>query len=190
MDTLELDPKTTALVLIDLQNGIMARQTQPYSTAEVARRASRLAAAFRGKGALVVYVRVDIANFLRLPFDQPSFDPNAAPPPDSASEIAHAAGMQPGDVLVTKRHWGAFAGTDLEQKLCERGVGTVVIGGVATNMGVESTVRQGTGLGFAFVVAEDVCATFTPEMQRFAVETIFPRLARVRSTDQVIAALA
>ena len=189
METLKLDPKTTALVLIDLQNGMMARDTKPYTAKEVAGRARTLAAAFRAKGAPVVYVHVDLANFLRLPADQQTTNPNDPPPPASASEISPEAGMQPGDLLVTKRHWGAFAGTDLEAKLRERGVQTVVIGGIATNLGVESTVRQGTGLGFAFVIAEDACATFTPEMQRFAMETIFPRLARVRSTADILQGL-
>lgn len=91
--------------------------------------------------------------------------------------------------MITKRHWGAFAGTELEQQLRQRGVETVVLGGIATNIGVESTARQGTGLGFAFVVVEDACSTFDAESHRFAFEKIFPRLARVRKTDEVIASL-
>jgi nicotinamidase-related amidase len=190
MDSLKLDAGKTALVLIDLQNGIVGRATEPYSAAEVMRKGKRLAEAFRTRGAAVVYVRVDMGNFLRLPVDEPVRAPNAAAPPAEASEIAEGAGLGGGDLLITKRHWGAFAGTELEQKLRARGVETVVLGGISTNMGVESTARQGTGLGFAFVVVEDACASsMGTEAHRFAMERIFPRLARVRKTDEVVTGL-
>lgn len=190
---LQLDPKKTALVLIDLQKGIVAMPTVPYPAAEVVQRADRLAQAFRAKGATVVYVRVDMANVLQLPVDQPYRDPNAPPPPASASELVPEAGFQSGakskDILITKRHWGAFAGTKLERALKQREIDTVVLAGIATNAGVESTARQGTGLGFAFVIVEDACAARDAEAHRFAFEKTFPRLARVRNTDEVIAAL-
>lgn len=189
MTTLQLTPEKTALVLIDLQHGITSRTTAPYTSAEVVEKGRRLAESFRAKGATVVYVRVDLANFLKLPVDQPMSDPKAPPPPPIASEIVPEAGMQDGDLLITKRHWGAFAGTNLEAELRKRGVDTVVLGGIATNIGVESTARQGAGLGFAFVLVEDACATFAAEWQRFAFEVIFPRLGRVSKTDEVIAAL-
>jgi nicotinamidase-related amidase len=189
MATLQLDPKKTALVLIDLQNGIVARQTAPYSPQDVMRNARRLAESFRAKGATVVYVHVKMSDFLPLPVDQPMREPNAPPPPPEASELAPDSGFQSGDLQITKRHWGAFAGTDLEQQLRKRGIDTVVLGGIATNIGVESTARQGTGLGFAFVIVEDACSTFDTDMHRFAFEKIFPRLARVRKTGEVIAAL-
>jgi nicotinamidase-related amidase len=190
LDSSHLDPKRTALVLIDLQNGIVSRQTTPYSAAEVVQKGNRLARAFRAAGATVVYIRVDMANVLQLPVDEPMRDPNAPPPPAIASELAPDAGFQDGDLLITKRHWGAFAGTELEQALKQRGIDTVVLGGISTNAGVESTARQGTGLGFAFVIVEDACATsMGVEAHRFAFEKIFPRLARVRKTDEVIAGL-
>ena len=188
LNAFQLTPEKTALVLIDLQQGITSRTTAPYTTAEVMEKARRLAESFRAKGATVVYVHVDLGNFLNLPVDTPMRDPNAPPPP-SASEIVAEAGMQEGDLLITKRHWGAFAQTNLEAELKKRGIDTVVLGGIATNIGVESTARQGTGLGFAFVIVEDACTTFDADWQRFAVEKIFPRMARVRKTDEVIAAL-
>jgi nicotinamidase-related amidase len=189
MSSLHLDPSKTALVIIDLQQGIVARQTAPYSPSQVIERSARLAERLREKGGIIVYVRVDMANFLQLPVDQPSRDPNSPPPPASASELVPEAGRQPGDVFITKRHWGAFAGTELEQVLKQRGIDTVVLTGISTNAGVESTARQGTGLGFAFVVVEDACSSQAAEMHKFAFEKIFPRLARVRTTDEVLAAL-
>src|SRR5271170_510563 len=128
-------------------------------------------------------------SFLKPPADRP-FNLGDKPIPASASQIAPSAGFQPGDLLVTKRHWGAFAGTDLEQQLKTRGVDTVVLTGISTNAGVESTARQGTGLGFGFVVVEDACYGQDGEQHRFAFEKILPRLCRVRSTNEVIAALA
>ncbi len=184
---LELNPAKTALVLIDLQNAIVSRDTKPYAAAEVVERARLLADAFRAKGAPVVYVRVLMQDFLALPSDEPVNIPKDVPA--SASEIAESAGMQKGDLLISKRHWGAFAGTNLEQELRARGIETIVLAGIATNLGVESTLRQGTGLGFAFVTVEDACSTFSPEMQDFAFKAIFPRLSRVRTSQQVLEAI-
>src|ERR1700735_2348272 len=178
MTAMQLDAKKTALVVIDLQKGIVGRPIVPHTAPEILERSSRLAKAMREKGGTVVYVRVDFNDFLRLPVDQPPALPDG-PLPTELSEIVPEAGMLPGDTLVTKRHFGAFAGTELESLLRAHGVDTVAICGVSTNIGVESTARQGTGLGFAFVVVEDACATsMGEEAQRFAVEQIFPRLAR------------
>jgi nicotinamidase-related amidase len=186
-EPLKLDPRKTALVLIDLQNGIVGRETKPYSAAEVVERSRSLADAFRAHGSPVVYVRVVIHDLLSLAADQAANVPQDTPA--SASEIAESAGMQSGDILITKRHWGAFAGTTLEAELRSRGVETVVLAGIATNIGVESTLRQGTGLGFSFVTVEDACSTFSAEMQDFAFKTIFPRLSKVRTTQQVLDAI-
>jgi nicotinamidase-related amidase len=186
-ETLSLDPKKTALVLIDLQNGIVSRETKPYPAGEVIERSRQLADAFRAKRVPVVYVRVVMSDLLSLPADEGLSLPKDLPA--HLSEIAESAGMRDGDLLISKRHWGAFAGTELEHELRSRGVETVVLAGIATNMGVESTLRQGTGLGFAFVTVEDACSTFSQEMHKFAFSAIFPRLSRVRKTQQVLEAI-
>jgi nicotinamidase-related amidase len=161
----------------------------PHTAAQVVENSRKLAEAFRAQGAPVVYVRVDLNDFLKLPVDQPH-NMGDKPLSAAASEIAPSAGFQPGDILLTKRHWGAFAGTDLEQQLKSRGVDTVALTGISTNVGVESTARQGTGLGFAFVVVEDACSAQDADQHRFAFENTFPRLTRVRTTDEVLASLA
>ena len=189
MAELQLDPKKTALVLIDLQNGIVGMNPAPHTATQVVENSRKLAEAFRANGAPVVYIRVDFNDFAKLPADQPT-NLGDKPLPEVASEIAASAGFQPGDILITKRHWGAFAGTDLEQQLRSRGVDTVVLTGISTNIGVESTARQGTGLGFAFVLVEDACSSQNAEHHRFAFENIFPRLSLIRSTDEVLASLA
>ena len=189
MAELQLDPKKIALVLIDLQNDVVGINPVTHTAAQVVENSKKLADAFRVHGAPVVYVRVDLNDFMKLPVDQPH-NRGDEPLPAAASEITPSAGFQHGDILVTKRHWGAFAGTDLEQQLKSRGIDTIVLTGISTNAGVESTARQGTGLGFAFVLVEDACSAQSAEHHRFAFEHIFPRLTRVRTTDEVLAALA
>src|ERR1700733_3545480 len=189
MPDLSLDPRKTALVVIDLQNALMGFATLPHPVADVVRTNRQIADALRAQGGLVVWIRVDLNHFLTLPVDQPP-EFGGGQMPEELSEIAPSAGFDDGDMLITKPHWGAFAGTALEQELRLRGIDTVVLTGVSTNAGVESTLRQGTGLGFAFVVVEDACSSQVAEEHRFAFEKIFPRLARVRAASEVLEALA
>src|ERR1700693_917403 len=138
MAELQLDPKTIALLLIDLQNAIVGMNPVPHAAAQVVENSRKLAEAFRAHGAPVVYVRVDLNDFMTLPADQ-RHNRGDKPLPAAASELTSSAGFQHGDILITKRHWGAFAGTDLEQQLKSRGIDTVVLTGISTNGGVEST---------------------------------------------------
>lgn len=188
MPNLEIDPATTALVLIDLQNAIVARQTAPHVAADVVERSAALAAAMRQCGGTVVYVRVQVGETLSPIADKPRPRP-ATPPPPEASELALEAGFQPGDVLVTKRQWGAFYGTDLDLQLRRRGVRTVILAGIATNFGVESTARDAAERGYELIFVEDAMSSLSAELHRFPVENIFPVIGRVRSTEEVLAAL-
>jgi nicotinamidase-related amidase len=189
MSDLSINPPTTALVAIDLQNAIMAIAAAPYPVNEVVQKNRRIADRLRARGGLVVWVRVDLKSFLQLPVDQPPAFAGKQLPAE-LSELAPSAGFQQGDLLITKPHWGAFAGTALGEELSIRKIDTVLLTGVSTNAGVESTLRQGTGLGFGFVVVEDACSAQDPDEHRFAFAKIFPRLARVRSTEEVLKALA
>jgi nicotinamidase-related amidase len=151
-----LDPKTTALVLIDLQRGITALPTVPHATAAVIANAARLADAFRRAGALVVLVHVarspDGGDRLRTQVDEPQ--PTTQMPVDFA-EIVAELGPKDGDIIVTKRQWGAFYGTDLDLQLRRRGMTAVVLGGIATNYGVESTARDAHERGYELILVED-----------------------------------
>src|ERR1035441_5977995 len=122
MDLLMLNAQSTALVLIDLQQAVVGRTLAPWSGAKVVKACCVLADAFRRKGAMVVYVRVDLTNVQRPEADEPMRPADALPPPAAASELVPEAGFQEGDVLITKRHWGAFGGTEVEGKLRERGI--------------------------------------------------------------------
>jgi nicotinamidase-related amidase len=189
MSQLVIDPRKTALVAIDLQNAVVRMDPAPYAAADVVSNNRRIADVLRATGGLVVWVRVDINQAIRLPVDVPmAFEGKQLP--SELMEIAPSAGFQDGDLLITKYHWGAFTGTPLEQQLKARDIDTIILTGISTNAGVESTLRQGTGLGFAFVVAEDACSGRDADEHRFAFQNIFPRLARVRSVDEVLKALA
>ncbi len=154
---LSLDPRTTALVLIDLQNGILGLPLAPRSGAEVVRIGRELAERFRQAGALVVLVNAtwakDGGDALRQPVDRPRPIPPGGYPEGWSNLVDGLAG--PGDLLITKHQWGAFYGTALDLQLRRRGIRTIVLGGVATNMGVESTARQAWEHGYEVVVAED-----------------------------------
>lgn len=185
-----VDPKTTALVLIDLQRGITALPTEPHATAAVIANAARLADAFRGTDAPVVLVHVarspDGGDRLRAPVDEPQLMTQM--PPDFA-EIVAELGPKDGDIVVTKRQWGAFYGTDLDLQLRRRGITTVVLGGIATNYGVESTARDGYERGYQLVLVENAMSARSASDHAFAVGRIFPRIGRVCQTADVIAAL-
>jgi len=185
-----LDSKSTALVLIDLQHGILGMPLQPHSVDAVIKASSVMAAAFREQHAKVVYVRVDLNDLLPLIVDRSHRDPSAPPLPAIASELVPAAGFQESDLLITKRHWSAFGQTELEDTLKKLGVTTIVLGGVATNFGVESTARHAVAVGFHVVIAEDACTTLEAEAHTFAIEKIFPLIGRVSTSQEIIDALA
>src|SRR5258708_8139916 len=128
MDKIKLDPETSALILIDVQHGIVVLKTSPHPASSVVAKAASLAAAFRKHSSPVIYVRVDLANMLQVHADRSHGDPKN-PPPAIASELVPASGVQAGDLVVTKRHWSAFSGTDLEERLKRAGVKTVLLWG-------------------------------------------------------------
>ncbi|PIJ50921.1 hydrolase [Erwinia sp. OLTSP20] len=187
---LKLDATSTALVLIDLQEGILPFAGGPHTAREVVSRAAKLADKFRASQAPVILVRVgwqpDFSNALKQPVD-------AATSPAALAEnwwdYPAALGKQAGDLEVIKHQWGAFYGTDLELTLRRRGIDTLVLAGISTNIGVESTARNAWELGFNLVIAEDACAAASTEQHNSSLQWIFPRIARVRQCEQIIAAL-
>ncbi len=190
-EALRLDPKQTALVLIDLQKGILERETAPHMASEVLARSARLAEGFRATGGLVVLVNVsyssDGGDLLNQPIDAPSLASVRKPGWD---KISADLGRDPRDIMITKRQWGAFYGTPLDLQLRRRGITTIVIGGIATNFGVESTARDAFEHGYALVFVEDAMSGLSEGAHAFAISTVFPRIGRVRSTDQVLSAIS
>ena len=188
--SLELNAKQTALVLIDLEHGIVGRDLAPYKGTDVVQTCAGLAESFRRAGGTVVYVHVMLDELLRLPADKPMMPPDAPRPPKQASELVPEAGYREGkDILITKRQWGAFHGTPLDQQLRRLGVTTIVMAGIATNFGVESTARAAIEHGYAVVFAEDAMTTMAKEMHTFATEKVFPVIGKVSSAKAIEAAL-
>ncbi len=190
---LEIDPHRTALVLIDMQKGILAMPVEPHPAAQVVALGVRLAERVLEAGGTLALVRVafsaDQADRLSQPVDAPMRVPQGGLPADW-SELAPELEGLGAQVGVTKRQWGAFHGTELDLQLRRRGVTTIVLAGIATNFGVEQTAREAYQHGYAVVIAEDACTSVGPDLHRFAIERILPRIARVRSSDAILAALA
>lgn len=183
-----LDPRT-ALVVIDLQKGIVNRPQEPSSDpriADVVAGSIRLAEAFRAAGLPVVLVnvagapagRTDLGR--RLPADLPA----------DFAELAEGLHAADDDVLLTKRSVGAFATTDLDTVLRDRGVTQIVLTGIATSVGVESTARNAHDLGYTVALAIDAMTDLNPGAHEYAVSAVFPRLGETGTTQDVLDLLA
>ena len=185
------DPKRTALVVIALQHGIVGRTPAPHSGPDVVARANAIAGALRDAGGVIVWMRVtpspDGKDALVPPTDAPNVTPGERPA--NWAELVPEVDKQPGDFVLTKRQWGAFYGTELDLQLRRRGVNTIILCGITTNIGVESTARDAFERGYHQVFAEDATSARTVEEHEFVMKTTFPRVGRVRSTAEIVAAL-
>ncbi len=179
MPVTALDPKT-ALIVIDLQKGIVALHPMDGVVA----RARALADAFRARGLPVVLVNVAGGAPGRTEQPRPG-----GPFPDGWTELVPELGRQASDIVVTKRTWGAFASTDLEAQLRALGVTQVVIAGVATGTGVEATARQAYEQGFNVTLAIDAMADTRSEAHDYSITRVFPRLGETGSTQEIISLL-
>ena len=184
-----IDPTTTALLVIDLQ-GSLSQQTYPRSTDNVVASAIELIAAAHEVGVTVIHIRAGNESdgrdwiFADTEDDRPRrvwalddmrFDSRVEP--------------RDGDIVITKRQWGAFYGTELDLELRRRGITTIVLCGVMTNIGVESTARFAYEYGYNQIFAEDAMAAMTAEEHAFSMEKIFPRIGTVRKTTDILAVL-
>jgi len=164
-----LDPTSTALVLIDLMDRIVALPLAPHPGPAVLDAALGLARTFRGAGAPVVAVRTRRSGAS----DQP-------PGSDLVAEVAGAA-----DLAVVKHTVGAFQDTGLHGTLQDHRVRTLVLAGFATNMAVESTARAAADLGYGLVFVEDAMAALTAAEHAASVGLDFPRFGTVVSAAEV-----
>jgi nicotinamidase-related amidase len=179
MTVTTLDPKT-ALVIIDLQKGIVSLPTV-HPVAEVVKRGSALASAFRRHG--LPLVLVNVAGVASGRAEQAR---RGGEFPAGWADLVPELNQQPGDHTVTKRTWGAFTNTDLQEHLEKLGVTQVVIAGVATSIGVESTARQAHELGFNVTLAVDAMTDMNSDAHDNSVTRIFPRLGETGTTQEII----
>ena len=178
-----LDP-TVALVVIDLQKGILALPA-PGLVGPVLQHSRQMADAFRARKLPVVLVNV--AGGAPGRNELPHSD--AVPPADWV-ELSAEIDPQPGDHYVTKRTWGAFTGTDLHQYLQGQGVTQIVLCGVATSIGVESTARQAHELGYNVAFAVDAMADLNADTHANSIQRMFPRIGETGTSADVVAMLA
>jgi nicotinamidase-related amidase len=183
-----IDKSTTALVVIDLQKGIVGMPTQPHPADLVVKNAAGLAEAFRKNHMPVFLVRVtpsaDGKDGLR-PITDGKFPMGGPRPADWADPVPELQPL-PGDFVITKRQWGAFYGTELDLQLRRRKTETMVLCGISTNLGVESTARFAYEYGYQQIFVEDACSARSKEEHEHTMENTFPRIGRVRSTEQVL----
>ncbi len=172
--------ETCALVVIDLQRGIVSVPTA-HPAPEIVGRAARLARAFREKHLPVVLVHVTGA----APGRTDAGLPKTPRPPDWA-ELVPELDQHPDDYIVTKQRWGAFLGTPLDEHLRGRGVTQIFLTGISTSAGVESTARSAYDLGYNVVLVLDAMTDRNPEAHQFTVEKIFPRLGETTDTEDVL----
>ncbi len=170
----------TALIVIDLQKGIVGLPTV-HPAGEVVKHASALAEAFRRHGLPVVLVNVDGA-----PAGRTEQARSIRQFPTGWTDLVPELNQQPEDYTVTKRHWGAFTNTGLEEHLKNLGVTQVVIAGVATSFGVESTARHAHEYGFNVALAVDAMTDTNPDAHLNSVTRIFPRLGETGTTQEII----
>jgi nicotinamidase-related amidase len=188
---LTLDPNATALVIVDLQQGILALPLMPHDADHVVARSVELGRALAEAGGVLVLVNVDYSDryadrptgLVDAPLNLP-----AEGLPEGWARLAPEVAALPAQVRITKRQHSAFFGTELDLQLRRRGIGTVMICGLATNFGVEATARDAHALNYAVVIASDACSSTSPPLHDFALTHILPRVARVRTSAEIIAA--
>jgi nicotinamidase-related amidase len=186
MTVTALDP-SSALVIIDLQNAIVGAPMVPHTGPEVVARAVELARAFRQHRAPVVLVRVTA----RADGSDAAPGRNEIPTrpgslPEDWDVIVDDLASHPDDITVTKRTWGAFYGTDLDLQLRRRGVTQIVLAGLTTSIGVESTARAAYERGYHVTLATDAMADLDLEAHRNSIQRIFPLLGQTGSTTEIV----
>jgi len=171
---------TAALVVIDLQKGIVGLPTV-HPTAEIISRAAQLARAFRERGLPVVLVNVTGAAPGRTDTVRPKVSR-----PDDWTELVPELEQHPHDHIVSKQRVGAFIGTSLDDYLRQHGVTQVFLTGISTSAGVESTARSAYDLGYNVVFVVDAMTDRDADAHPHSVEKIFPRLGETDTTENVL----
>jgi nicotinamidase-related amidase len=177
-----LDPKT-ALLVVDVQKGIVTISAA-HPTAGIVANAAALADAFRKHHLPVVLINVGGGAPGRT-----EAPPRGGDRPADWADLVPELHQQPSDILVTKKTWGAFTGTGLGDKLKGLGVTQVVVCGIATTFGVESTARQAHELGMNVTLAVDAMTDPNPDAHVNSVTRIFPRLGETGTTAEILSLL-
>jgi nicotinamidase-related amidase len=185
-ESLNINKAKTALVVIDLQKGISRMELKPYTAQQAIANASKLSEAFRKNNMPVFLVRGVMGSGPTLKtISDETFTRPANATADWADFVPEMTPKE-SDVVITKRQWGAFYGTDLELQLRRRELDTIVLCGIATDFGVESTARFAYEYGFQQIFAEDAMTSRSQEQHNAAVNFVFKRIGRVRKTQEIL----
>jgi len=176
--------KNTALILIDLQKGVV-KQSFSSPVQHVLGNAAKLVYAFHNAGLPVVIVNVNPAGAKWTKSRK-----DAIPPQNTQSadwhEITEEIQTKPGDIFITKHTWGAFFETALDDELKKRNVTGIVIGGISTSIGMEGTARQASERGYNICFARDAMTDMVGESHERSIKYIFPRMGEVDVTDKIL----
>jgi len=179
--TLEEIPATSALLVVDLQHGTTSAPSA-HPIDEIVARAARLTDAWRRTDRTVVLASVD-----GTPPGRTTYQDGAQNWPEPFATVRPELGSDRDDVRVVRRSWSALAGTGLHEELAARGVQQVVVVGLATSFGVESTARASYDLGYDVVVVSDAVTDRSREAHDHVLSRVVPALGRVATTDEVLA---
>lgn len=185
----EIDKKT-ALVLIDLQEGIIEGE-KAHSIDRVLANANALIEAFRKANLPIIIVNVNPigATWTRVRaeiFFDMSQKLNTEEKLDAFLAINPTLKVTPKDIYVTKNTWNAFYNTALHRKLQEKNVTGIVLAGISTSVGVEGTARAASEFGYNLTFALDATTDRVLEAHNHSVRYIFPRIGELGSTQEII----
>ena len=160
----------TALVLIDLQEGILKMDYAPHTAENVVQNANKLIDVFRKNNGFIAFVRVNFYD------GKDVLQPNAMislPPKED-------------DFVIDKRHFSAFVGTDLDLQLRRRGIDTIVLGGVATHIGVDTTARDAYQLNYNQFFVTDMMSAQNETLHQFPIDNVFPLMGQTITTNDFL----
>jgi nicotinamidase-related amidase len=202
-----VNPEKSAIILIDLQNDVV-RGSGPFygdlaeqvRSKRVIESASRLADGARSAGAAVFFVTVirrrdyldvaDQATQLTVTgAGKPARQQVSLVEGTRGAQLVDELRPQSADYVLVKKRRSAFRATELDLLLRARGIDTLFVGGVATDLGVENTVREAWDRDYNIVVVEDICVASPRSAHEYAIHTVFPRMARILTVNEVLEVL-
>ena len=197
-EALKLDPKSTALILIDMINAVAKGNGPPYNVPPnrqgVIDNFVRLVAHCREVGAPIIYIttyrRADNSDAPKTIADVGGGGGAAMLEGTPAVEVIDELGPHDGDYIVVKPRFSAYYGTNMESILKSLGTETILVGGISTQRSVEGTARDAKNRDTQCVVVSDCCTAGEEDVHQMTIDSVLPLLVRVRNTDEVIAALA
>ena len=180
--------KGTALVIIDLQKGIVSYPlARPVE--DILNNNCKLIDAFRKAGLPIVLVNVNHAGSAWSKTRKDFVQPRPAVVEADWFDIVPELKTQPDDIFITKHTWGAFFETNLQEELQKRNITGIVLSGIATSIGVEGTARHASERGFNIAFAEDAMTDLFADAHEHSIKRIFPKIGEVGDTASIIEAL-